>query len=59
MVHYRHTIPKNPEMTAEEIEEKKRIVMGLNLSENTLVMDTSRPLEETCADIMEAIWKIL
>ena len=46
-------------MTAEEIETKKSIVMGLNLSENTLVVDTSRPFEETRAEILEAIWKIL
>lgn len=52
-------ISRKPEMTTEEIEEKKRIVMGLNLSDNTLVVDTSRPFEETRAEIMEAIWQIL
>lgn len=52
-------IERKPEMTAEEIETKKSIVMGLNLSENTLVVDTSRPFEETRAEILEAIWKIL
>lgn len=52
-------IERKPEMTAEEIETKKKIVMGLNLSENTLVVDTSRPFEETRAEIMEAIWKII
>lgn len=52
-------IERKPEMTTEEIETKKKIVMGLNLSDNTLVVDTSRPFEETRAEIMEAIWKIL
>lgn len=52
-------IERKPEMTAEEIETKKKIVMGLNLSNNTLVVDTSRPFEETKAEIMEAIWRIL
>lgn len=52
-------IERKPEMTSEEIETKKRIVMGLNLSENTLVVDTSRPFESTRAEIMDAIWKIL
>lgn len=50
---------RKPEMTAEEIDTKKSIVMGLNLSKNTLVVDTSRPFEETRAEIMEAIWSIL
>ena len=52
-------IERKPEMTAEEIETKKSIVMGLKLSENTLVVDTSRPFESTRAEIMDAIWKIL
>lgn len=52
-------IERKPEMTAEEIETKKSIVMGLKLSENTLIEDTSRPFEETRAEILEAIWKIL
>lgn len=52
-------IERKPEMTAEEIDTKKKIVMGLNLSNNTLVVDTSRSFEETRAEIMEAIWRIL
>jgi len=52
-------IERKPEMTAEEIDTKKKIVMGLNLSENMLVVDTSRPFEDTRAEILEAIWKIL
>ncbi len=52
-------IVRKPEMTTEEIDTKKSIVMGLNLSDNTLVVDTSRPFEETRAEILEAIWKIL
>lgn len=52
-------IERKPEMTAEEIDTKKSIVMGLKLSDNTLVVDTSRPFEETRAEILEAIWKII
>lgn len=52
-------IERKPEMTAEEIDTKKSIVMGLELSKNTLVVDTSRPFEETRAEILEAIWKII
>jgi len=52
-------IERKPEMSIEEIETKKKIVMGLDLSNNTIVVDTSRPFEETRAEIMEAIWKIV
>lgn len=52
-------IMRKPEMTAVEIETKKDIVIGMNLSEATLVVDTSRPFEETRAEILEAIWQIL
>lgn len=52
-------IERKPEMTVEEIDTKKSIVMGLELSDNTLVVDTSRSFEETRAEIMEAIWQIL
>lgn len=52
-------IERKPEMTAEEIDTKKKIVMGLNLSDNTLVVDTSRPFEETRSEILEKIWNIL
>ena len=52
-------IDRKPEMTAEEIDTKKKIVMGLKLSDNTLVVDTSRPFEETRSEILEAIWNIL
>ena len=52
-------IERKPEMTADEIDTKKSIVMGLKLSDNTLVVDTSRPFEETRAEILEAIWRIL
>ena len=52
-------IERKPEMTTEEIETKKKIVMGLNLSDNMFIVDTSRPFEETRAEILETIWKIL
>ena len=44
-------IERKPEMTADEIDTKKSIVMGLKLSDNTLVVDTSRPFEDTRAGL--------
>ncbi|MBR1377847.1 MAG: hypothetical protein IJ557_01820 [Bacteroidaceae bacterium] len=52
-------IARKPEMTKEEIELKKEIIMNLSLSNNTLIVDTSRPFEETRSEILEAIWNIL
>lgn len=52
-------IKRKPEMTASEIDIKKGVVMGLDLSDNTLVVDTSRPFEDTRAEILESIWQIL
>lgn len=52
-------IDRKPEMRIDEIETKKQIVMGVKMSENTIIVDTSRPFAETRAEIMEAIWKIV
>ncbi|MGX8712803.1 MAG: hypothetical protein ACSW8I_03845 [bacterium] len=52
-------IKRKPEMTVEEIESKKSIVMEMNLSDNTVIVDTSRPFENTRAEILDEIWKIL
>lgn len=51
-------IQRKPEMTAEEIENKKAAVMAINVSRSVLV-DTSHRKEETLGDIMEYIWEII
>lgn len=52
-------IARKPEMTAEEIENKKSIVMSMNISEHTAVIDTSRPFEITCGEVMKEIWDLI
>ena len=52
-------IMRKPEMTAEEIENKKRIVMGMNISDRTEVIDTSAPFEITRAEVMSKIWDLI
>lgn len=52
-------ISRKPEMTAEEIENKKNIVMNMNISNHTTVIDTSRPFETTRGEVMGAIWRMI
>lgn len=52
-------IARKPEMTVEEIEKKKSIVMGMDISAYSAVIDTSRPFEITCGEVMEEIWKLI
>ena len=52
-------IERKPEMTKEEIEKKKSIVLGMDISEHTEVIDTSRPFEITRAEVMKAIWDLI
>lgn len=52
-------ISRKPEMTIEEIENKKRIVMGMNISEHTAIIDTSRPFEITRGEVMKEIWNLI
>ena len=52
-------IARKPEMTAEEIENKKNIVMGMDISEHTAVIDTSRPFEITRGEVMKEIWDLI
>ena len=52
-------IARKPEMTVEEIENKKNIVMGMNISEHTAVIDTSRPFEITRGEVMKEIWNLI
>lgn len=51
-------IQRKPEMTVEEIENKKAAVMAINVSQS-IVVDTSRPQNETLGDIMQHIWEII
>lgn len=52
-------IARKPEMTVEEIDNKKNIVMGMNISEHTAVIDTSRPFEITRGEVMKEIWNLI
>lgn len=52
-------IARKPEMTVEEIEQKKSIVMAMDIAEKTVVIDTSRPFEETRSEVMAEIWKMI
>lgn len=52
-------IARKPEMTVEEIENKKSIVMGMNISEHTAIIDTSRPFEITRGEVMKEIWDLI
>ena len=52
-------ISRKPEMTVEEIENKKNIVMKLNISEHTAVIDASRPFIITFGEVMNEIWNFL
>lgn len=51
-------IQRKPEMTVEEIDNKKAAVMAINVS-RSVVVDTSHSKEETLGDIMEYIWEII
>lgn len=52
-------IARKPEMTVEEIENKKRIVMSMDISEHTAIIDTSRPFEITRGEVMKEIWNLI
>lgn len=52
-------IARKPEMTIDEIENKKKIVMDMNISEHTVVIDTSRPFEITRGEVMKEIWNLI
>lgn len=52
-------IVRKPEMTSEEIENKKNIVMGMDISEHTAIIDTSRPFEITRGEVMKEIWDLI
>ena len=52
-------IERKPEMTEQEINRKKDIVMKMTLSENTVVIDTSQPFTVTRGEVMKKIWELI
>lgn len=52
-------IKRKPEMTQEEIENKRNIVLNMNIAKEVVVVDTSAPFIKTRGEIMAAIWKII
>ena len=49
-------LSRKPDMSYETIEEKRRIVTALDISEATVVVDTTKPFEITRSEAMKAIW---
>jgi len=52
-------VARKPEMTFEEIEKKKSVVMKMDISEHSVVIDTSRPFEITRGEVMKEIWNLI
>lgn len=52
-------VDRKPEMTIEEIEIKKNIVMEMNVSEHNVVIDTSRNFKITIGEVMKEIWNLI
>ena len=52
-------IARKPEMTAEEIDNKKAAVMKMNPSRNSVVIDTSVEMKESLGNVMNEIWKLI
>ena len=52
-------IERKPEMSAEEIDNKKKAVMAMNFSRNSVVVDTSVDMNVSFGNVMDAIWKLI
>lgn len=52
-------IERKPEMTKEEIEQKKKIIEQINISDHSVVIDTSKSMDVTLGEVMEKIWEII
>lgn len=52
-------IMRKPEMTFREIENKKAAVKKINLSKNTVEVDTSKEQTSSISEVMEHIWLII
>lgn len=59
MVQTEIAIERKPEMTKEEIEQKKKIVKDIKISERSVDIDTSRDFKITRGEVMSEIWKII
>lgn len=59
MVPTKVAIARKPEMTAEEIDNKKVAVMAMNPSRNSVVVDTSVDMKESFGNVMDEIWKLI
>ena len=49
-------IKRKPEMTVEEIDKKRSIVVNMKVAERSIVVDTSRSFEITRSEVMKEIW---
>lgn len=52
-------ISRKPEMTVEEINNKKEAVMKMKPSKNSVVIDTSVDITESLGNVMDEIWKLI
>lgn len=52
-------IKRKPEMTVEEIERKKNAVNLIHSGKKEIVIDTSKEMNDSLAEAMEAIWRII
>ena len=59
MVPTKIAIERKPEMTVDEIENKKSIVMSMNISDHMAIIDTSRSFELTRGEVMKEIWNLI
>ncbi|MCO8287175.1 hypothetical protein WMB10_04640 [Tetragenococcus halophilus] len=50
---------RKPEMSVEEIENKKAAVIKMKPSENSVIIDTSVNLTESLRNVMNEIWKVI
>lgn len=59
MVSTELAMSRKPEMTVDEIEKKKKAVVAMNPSRNSLEVYTDVPFKKTIGEVMEAIWRII
>lgn len=52
-------LARKPEMTAQEIDNKKRIVMSIDVAAHNAVIDTACPFEQSCGRVMKEIWNLI
>ncbi len=52
-------VSRKPEMTVEEIEKKKRIVLDMDIFDKTVIINTSEPINVTRSKVMTSVWELL